>query len=185
MEIILLENVERLGQLGDVVDVRPGYARNFLIPQGKARYATAENLKEVEARRAELEKQAAANLAAAEARCAPLRDLAVTIPVETNADGNLFGSVGPSEIAAAVAATGCDLERREVRLPDGPLQTPGLHLVTVHIAEGVETQLQVTVEPSGMVAVDPEDTEEVAPEAAAEPAPAEMPEAPAETEKDA
>lgn len=159
MEIILLENVERLGLLGDVVDVRPGYARNYLIPTGKARYATEENLKEVLARRDELERQAEETLAAAKERCESLHGLAVTVPVETNAGGSLFGSVGPSEIAAAVADTGHELERREIRLPDGPLRTAGLHLVTVHLYAGVEANLQVTVAPSGVVAVAPEDEE--------------------------
>ena len=157
MEIILLEDVERLGQLGDVVTVRPGYARNYLIPSGKARYATEENLAEVRAKRAELEQQAQKLLEAAQARRDALQDFAVTIAVETNPDGNMFGSVGPTEIAAAVCAAGQKLERRELRLPDGPLRSIGLHAVTVHLHVDVEAALQVTVKPSGAVASVQED----------------------------
>ena len=157
MEIILLENVERLGQLGDVVSVRAGYARNHLIPAGKARYATEENLAEVRAKRAKLEQQAQALLEAAQTRRDALQNFAVTVTVEVNPDGKLFGSVGPAEIAAAVGDAGQQLERREIRLPDGPLRTVGTHAVTVHLHVDVETEIQVTVEPSDVVAALAED----------------------------
>ena len=156
MEIILLETVERLGQLGDVVRVRPGYARNYLIPQGKARYATAENLAEVRARRAELERKAQAARTAAEQRRDALAGLAVAVQAETNPDGKLFGSVGATEIARAVSAAGTPLERQEIRLPDGPLRELGEHEITVHLHPEVETAVRVTVE-SGSVVELPED----------------------------
>lgn len=156
MEIILLETVERLGQLGDVVRVRPGYARNYLIPQGKARYATAENLAEVRARREELERKAQDARAAAERRRDALAGFAVAVRVETNPDGKLFGSVGATEIARAVSAAGAPLERQEIRLPDGPLRELGEHEVAVHLHPEVETAVRVTVE-SGSVVELPED----------------------------
>ena len=168
MEIILLETVERLGQLGDVVRVRPGYARNYLIPQGKARYATEENLAEVRARRAELERLAGEALAAAERRRDALAGFAVAVKVETNPDGKLFGSVGATEIARAVSEAGAALERQELRLPDGPLRELGEHEVTVHLHPEVETAVRVTVE-SGSVVRLPDDDEPDA-ETAAEPA---------------
>ena len=167
MEIILLETVERLGQLGDVVRVRPGYARNYLIPQGKARYATAENLAEVRARRAELERLAGEALAAAERRRDALAGFAVAVKVETNPDGKLFGSVGATEIARAVSEAGAALERQELRLPDGPLRELGEHEVTVHLHPEVETAVRVTVE-SGSVVHLPDDEPDA--ETAAEPA---------------
>ena len=182
MEIILLETVERLGQLGDVVRVRPGYARNYLIPQGKARYATAENLAEVRARREELERKAQEARTAAEQRRDALAGLAVAVQAETNPDGKLFGSVGATEIARAVSATGTPLERQEIRLPDGPLRELGEHEITVHLHPEVETAVRVTVE-SGSVVELPEDqpaaeaeteaeTETAAEAAAADAAPA-------------
>ena len=165
MEIILLETVERLGHLGDVVRVRPGYARNYLIPQGKARYATEENLAEVRARREELERKAQELLAAAERRRDALAGFAVAVKVETNPDGKLFGSVGATEIARAASEAGAPLERQEIRLPDGPLRELGEHEVAVHLHPEVETAVRVTVE-SGSVVELPDDDDEPAAEAA-------------------
>ena len=165
MEIILLETVERLGHLGDVVRVRPGYARNYLIPQGKARYATEENLAEVRARREELERKAQELLAAAERRRDALAGFAVAVKVETNPDGKLFGSVGATEIARAASEAGAPLERQEIRLPDGPLRELGEHEVAVHLHPEVETAVRVTVE-SGSVVDLPDDDDEPAAEAA-------------------
>lgn len=180
MEIILLETVERLGHLGDVVRVRPGYARNYLIPQGKARYATEENLAEVRARREELERKAQELLAAAERRRDALAGFAVAVKVETNPDGKLFGSVGATEIARAASEAGAPLERQEIRLPDGPLRELGEHEVAVHLHPEVETAVRVTVE-SGSVVDLPDDDEPAAEETAAEePAAAEAPAAAAE-----
>ena len=171
MEIILLETVERLGHLGDVVRVRPGYARNYLIPQGKARYATEENLAEVRARREELERKAQELLAAAERRRDALAGFAVAVKVETNPDGKLFGSVGATEIARAASEAGAPLERQEIRLPDGPLRELGEHEVAVHLHPEVETAVRVTVE-SGSVVELPDDDEPAAEEALAAAAPA-------------
>ena len=178
MEIILLETVERLGHLGDVVRVRPGYARNYLIPQGKARYATEENLAEVRARREELERKAQELLAAAERRRDALAGFAVAVKVETNPDGKLFGSVGATEIARAASEAGAPLERQEIRLPDGPLRELGEHEVAVHLHPEVETAVRVTVE-SGSVVDLPDDDEPAAEEAptAAAPADGDAPEA--------
>ena len=151
MEVILLEKIERLGSLGDVVRVRPGYARNYLIPAGKAKYATEANLAEVQAQRAELERKALETLSEAEQRKAKLDGFKVTIRVETHQEGKLFGSIGAGEIARSVAEAGGELERHEVRLPDGPLHNLGEHLVTVHLHTDVEATVCVTVESSGEI----------------------------------
>ena len=126
MEVILLQKIENLGGLGDKVNVKPGYGRNFLIPSGKAVVATNANLAQFEARRAELEKQASETLAAAEARKAQIEALTgVSVARKAGEQGRLFGSVGTSDIAAAVTAAGVELNKREVRLPEGPLHTTG------------------------------------------------------------
>jgi len=127
MQVILLSKVENLGSLGDVVNVRPGYARNFLIPYAKAKPATKANMAEFEERRAELEKKAAEELAAAQARADKIgEEASVTIPVKAGAEGKLFGSVGTDEVAAAVnEAFGVEMEKREVRMPEGALRALG------------------------------------------------------------
>jgi large subunit ribosomal protein L9 len=145
MEVILLEKVDNLGQLGDKVVVRSGYGRNFLIPSGRAVAATTENLKAFEARRAELEKQAAERLAAASARKEQLDGLAITIRHRAGDEGRLFGSVGTSDIAEAVAATGVALDRQEVRLPAGPFRVAGEYDVTVHLHADVNATLKLTI----------------------------------------
>ncbi|MCC5856978.1 MAG: 50S ribosomal protein L9 [Ectothiorhodospiraceae bacterium] len=146
MEVILLEKVENLGDLGDKVGVRPGYGRNFLIPQGKAKPATPENIKEFEARRAELERQAAEVLAAAEARKAQLEGLSVTIKAKAGDEGKLFGSVGTTDIAEAVTAAGVALGKHEVRMPDGPLRATGEYEIQLHLHTDVDTLVTVVVE---------------------------------------
>lgn len=151
MEIILLEKIERLGTLGDVVRVRPGYARNYLIPAGKAKYATEANLAEVQAHREELERKALETLSEAEQRKAKLDGFKVTIMAETHQEGKLFGSVGAGEIARSVTEAGGELERHEIRLPDGPLRSLGEHPVTVHLHSDVEATVWVTVESSGEI----------------------------------
>lgn len=146
MEVILLQKVENLGNLGDRVKVRPGYGRNYLIPQGKAAPATPENVAAFEARRAELEKQAAEALAAAEARKAAIEKLGgVTIAAKTGEEGKLFGSVGTVDIAEALTAAGVEVERREVRLPEGPIRVAGEHEVEIHLHTDVNVSLKVTV----------------------------------------
>jgi large subunit ribosomal protein L9 len=145
MEVILLEKVDNLGQLGDKVVVKSGYGRNFLIPSGRAVSATAANLKAFEARRAELERQAAERLAEANARKEKLDGLAITIRHRAGDEGRLFGSVGTSDIADAVTATGVALERQEVRLPAGPFRVAGEHDVMVHLHADVDATLKLTI----------------------------------------
>ncbi len=147
MEVILLEKVDNLGGLGDKVNVKSGYGRNFLIPTGKAVTATKGNLAEFEARRAELEKQAAEMLAAAEARKAVLESLTVTIERKAGDEGRLFGSVGTADIAAATEEAGGTLEKREVRLPEGPFHATGEFEVEVHLHSDVNATLKVVIKP--------------------------------------
>ena len=148
MEVILLEKVKNLGSLGDQVKVRPGYGRNYLVPQGKALPATKENVAVFEARRAELEQHQSDRLAAAQARAARLADLTVVIARKASGEGKLFGSVGAADIADAVkSAAGIDLHRQEIRLPAGPLRQTGEFTVTTHLYTDVDTELKVTVVP--------------------------------------
>ncbi|HHJ16088.1 MAG TPA: 50S ribosomal protein L9 [Gammaproteobacteria bacterium] len=146
MEVILLEKVENLGNLGDRVNVKPGYGRNFLIPGGKATPATEEHIKAFEARRAELEKAAADSLAAAEARREQLAELSITIQARAGEEGKLFGSVGTADIAEAVTATGVTLERHEVRLPEGAFRQLGEYAVQIHLHTDVNTEIALTIE---------------------------------------
>jgi len=146
MEVILLEKVENLGNLGDRVNVKPGYGRNFLIPSGKATPATEEHIKAFEERRAELEKTAADVLASAEARRDQLADMSVKIAAKAGEEGKLFGSVGTSDIAEAVVAAGVIIERHEVRLPEGAFRQIGEYQVSVHLHSDVNTEILVIVE---------------------------------------
>ncbi len=146
MEVILLEKVENLGNLGDRVNVKAGYGRNFLIPGGKATPATEEHIKAFEARRAELEKAAAEQLAAAEARREKLDGLRVTIKAKAGEEGKLFGSVGTTDIAEAVTAAGIAIERHEVRMPQGAFRQVGEYPVDVHLHTDVNTEITVVVE---------------------------------------
>lgn len=145
MEVILLKKVDNLGGLGDRVKVSPGYGRNYLIPQGLAKPANAENIAEFEARRAELEKEAAEALAAAEARKEKLDGLTVTITAKSGGEGKLFGSIGTVDIAEAVTAAGHELERKEVRMPEGPIRTTGEHEVDVHLHTDVNATVKIVV----------------------------------------
>jgi len=145
MEVILLQKVENLGNLGDKVKVRAGYGRNFLIPQGKAKPATATNVAEFEKRRAELEKQAADMLAAALARKAGLDGKSVTINAKAGQEGKLFGSVGTVDIAEALTSAGLKVERKEVRMPQGPIRMAGEHKVEIHLHTDVNVEVTITV----------------------------------------
>ncbi len=145
MEIILLEKVTNLGNLGDKVNVKGGYARNFLLPQGKATMATAENVAAFEARRAELEKQAADKKANAEARAQELSELEVTITATAGDEGKLFGSIGTHDIADALTASGIEVAKSEVRLPNGTIRHVGEYDVTVHLHTDVEATVRVVV----------------------------------------
>ena len=141
MQVILMERLANLGNLGDVVKVKDGYARNFLIPQGKAKRATDENLKAFEARRAELEKAQAAALAQAQERGAKLDGLTLQITQKAGVDGRLFGSVTNYDIVDALKAQGFEVERAQVRMPTGPLKQVGDY----HLQIALHTDVVVTV----------------------------------------
>ncbi|MGB6605605.1 MAG: 50S ribosomal protein L9 [Steroidobacteraceae bacterium] len=145
MQVILLQKVANLGNIGDRVKVRSGYGRNFLLPQGKATLATAENIARFEARREELERLAREHLASAGDRAAALKDFKVTIPAKAGTEGKLFGSIGTSDIAEAVSRAGFKIERSEVRLPSGPLRALGDHLVSLHLHADVDVPLTVSI----------------------------------------
>jgi large subunit ribosomal protein L9 len=145
MQVILLEKVENLGNLGDKVKVRAGYGRNFLIPKGKATPATAANIARFEERRAELEKTAAEALAAAQARKATLDGLTVTVAAKAGDEGKLFGSIGTSDIAHAVTEAGQAVERHEVRLPEGPFRALGEFDVELHLHTDVNATIKLII----------------------------------------
>ena len=145
MDIILLEKVANLGALGDRIKVKPGYARNFLIPKGKATEATPANLARFEARRAELERVATEALAKAKARAAQLAELIVTLSVKTGSEGRLFGSVGTADIADAVSAAGIELDKHEVKLPAGPIRQIGEYDVDIHLHGEIKAQIRVNI----------------------------------------
>ncbi|HEY8518507.1 MAG TPA: 50S ribosomal protein L9 [Gammaproteobacteria bacterium] len=147
MEVILLEKVENLGSIGDRVRVKSGFARNYLLPKGKATLATPENVAKFEARRAELEAKAAAELAAAKARAEKLAGQVLRIKAQAGSEGKLFGSIGTIDIAEACAALGVEVERSEVRLPNGPLRVVGEHEVEIHLHSEVDVTVTVIVEP--------------------------------------
>ncbi len=143
MNVILLDNVENLGNIGDLVTVKPGYGRNYLLPTGKAALATKVNIGEIEARRAELEKHAAEELAAATARAELVSGMELVIPANVGAEGKLFGSVGPIDIAEAFEKVGVEVARSEIRMPDGPIHEVGDFSVGLHLH--VEINVDVTV----------------------------------------
>lgn len=147
MDVILLSKVENLGALGDKVSVRSGYARNYLIPQGKAKFATAENLAEFEARRAELEAQAKEILAQAEARKAKLDGVIITIAAKEASEGKLFGSVNNFEVLEALTAAGHEVEKRELRMPDGAFRTLGEFEVELHLHSDVNALITIKIVP--------------------------------------
>lgn len=145
MQVILLEKVANLGQLGDVVKVKDGYGRNFLIPQGKAKRATEANLKEFEVRRAELEAKQAQILADAQVRAGKLEGAVVTIEQKAGVDGRLFGSVTNVDIAEAVTGSGVEIKRHEVRLPNGPLKAIGEYELEIALHHDVVVPVKIVV----------------------------------------
>ena len=145
MNVILLESVENLGGIGDVVKVKPGYGRNFLLPQGKAALATAENMKQIDARRADLEKAAAEELVKANARAKAINGVELVIPANAGSEDKLFGSVGPIDIAEALAAIQVEVERSEIRMPDGPIHELGEYKIGVHLHGNVNAEVTVRV----------------------------------------
>jgi large subunit ribosomal protein L9 len=145
MQVILLEKVQNVGDLGQVVKVKPGFARNFLIPQGKAKRATPENLKLLEERRADLEKTAADKLALAQERAGKLEGITIQITQKAGVDGRLFGSVTNVDIVETLAGQGYEIEKAMIRMPAGPLKQVGEYPLTVALHADVTAQITVSV----------------------------------------
>ncbi len=147
MELILLEKVQKLGDLGDKVNVKPGYGRNYLVPKGMAVSATPENIAAFETRRTELEKVALVKLTSAKDRSVGLEGFAITLTANASEEGKLYGSIGPREIADAVTAAGPQLEKSEVVMGEGPIRFTGEHEVILNLHADVDTHIKVTVNP--------------------------------------
>ena len=146
MEIILLEKIANLGAMGEKVNVKPGYGRNYLIPKGKAAPATADNIAEYEARRVDLEKAAAEALAAAGVRRDALLEKVITIVSKAGEEGKLFGSIGTADIASVISEQLVTVERNEVRLPDGAFRTIGEHEVQIQLHTDVNVAVKLVIE---------------------------------------
>ena len=145
MNVILLDNVENLGGIGDLVSVKAGYGRNYLLPQGKAALATNENITEFEARRADLEKAAAEDLTAAKAREELIQGMELVISANVGPEGKLFGSVGPIDIAEAFSKVGVEVQRSEIRMADGPIHEVGEFKIGVHLHTDINVEVSVNV----------------------------------------
>lgn len=147
MEVILLEKIRRLGDLGQKVRVRAGFGRNFLIPQGKAVLATPDNVAKFEAQKAELEKVNAESLSVASARAEKLNALTITIKRKAGEEGKLYGSVGTSDISEAATEAGVELHKHEVKLPDGPFRTLGEFDVDLNLHADVDSKIKLIIAP--------------------------------------
>lgn len=147
MNVILLDNVENLGKIGDLVKVKPGYGRNYLLPQGKAALATDANIKQIDVRRAELEKAAAVDLVAAKTRAESISGMELVIQANAGSEDKLFGSVGPIDIADAFEKVQVEVQRSEIRMPDGPIHELGEFPVSVHLHPEVNAEITVRVIP--------------------------------------
>ncbi len=147
MDVILLQKVRKLGGVGDKVHVKPGYARNYLIPGGRAVFATPENIERVAAQRAELEKAAAEMLKVAEGRAEKLKSLQVSLAAQASEEGKLYGSVGVRELADAITAAGVDVEKQEVRLPEGPIHYVGNYEIALQLHSDVTVIVPVAIVP--------------------------------------
>ncbi len=145
MEVILFEKIDRLGGIGDLVNVKAGFARNFLLPQGKAKVATDANKAEIESRRAEFEKMAADSIAEAEKRREQIEALTVEITAKSGTEGKLFGSIGNIDIANALTEKGVEVAKRDVRLPDGPIRQAGEYEVTLHLHTDVDAVAKIII----------------------------------------
>ena len=145
MNVILLDKVENLGDIGDLVTVKPGFGRNYLLPQGKAALATKDKIAEVEARRAELEKAAATELAAAKDRAKLVDGMELVIPANAGEEGKLFGSVGPIDICEAFSKVGVEVERSEIRMPDGPIHELGDFAIGLHLHADINVDVSLKV----------------------------------------
>lgn len=146
MDVILLEKVENVGGIGDQVKVKPGFARNYLLPQGKATLATPENIAKFEARRAELEAKAQGELENARARAAKLEGIVLTLKANAGPEGKLFGSIGTIDITTALEGLDIEVERSEIRLPEGPLRVVGEHEIELHLHSDVSVAVKVVIE---------------------------------------
>ena len=147
MQVILVQNMGNLGKLGDTVNVKPGYARNYLLPQGIARTATPENIREIEAKRAELERVEHEKLEAARKRQEALDGRRITVRARVGTENKLFGSVSAGDIADALTADGVEVEKRELNLPEGPLREVGEFQIGVHVYSDLNATVTVVVEP--------------------------------------
>jgi large subunit ribosomal protein L9 len=145
MNVILLDKVENLGSIGDLVTVKAGYGRNFLLPSGKAALATKANLAEFEVRRAELEQHAAQELSAAQDRATLVKGMELVIPANVGTEGKLFGSIGPIDISEAFGKVGVEVARSEIRMPHGPIHEIGEFAVGLHLHSDVDVQVTVRV----------------------------------------
>lgn len=151
MQVILLEKVQNVGELGDTVKVKPGYARNYLVPQGKAVPATPQHVAEFEEKRAELERQQAEVLAAAKTRAEALQGRTLSVVCKAGDEGRLFGSVGTQDIAEAAASAGLELSRNEIRLPKEFIRQVGEYEINVHLHTDVDATLMLDVVAEGSV----------------------------------
>lgn len=145
MQVILLEKVRNLGNLGDKVNVKPGYGRNFLIPQNKAVFVTEKSIAHFNERRADLEKKAKTDLAKAEQRAAKMNDITIVIAAQASDEGKLYGSVGPNEVKDALVAQSVDVSKREIVMPEGPLHSIGQYIVEIHVHSDVIANLQLEI----------------------------------------
>ena len=145
MDVILLEKVGKLGALGDRVNVKSGYGRNYLIPNGKAALATAQNIKELEKKKEELEKRAAEQLEAAKSRGDLIKGMSLTISANVESEGKLYGSVGPVDIVDAFEKVGVSVERSEIRMPDGPIREVGESEINLHFHSDVDIPITLNV----------------------------------------
>ena len=148
MNVVLLDNVENLGNIGDLVKVKPGYGRNFLIPQGKAALATPENMKAIEVRRAELEKAASEDLSAAKNRAEAIKGTELVISANAGSEDKLFGSVGPIDIVDALEKIQIQVERSEIRMPDGPIHELGEFQIGIHLHSEINAEILLRVVPA-------------------------------------
>jgi len=147
MNVILLDKVENLGAVGDLVTVKSGYGRNYLIPSGKAALATPANIKEIELRRDELEKQAAQELSNAESRAELIKGMELIIPANVTAEEKLYGSVGPVDITNGFEKVGVEISKSEIRMPDGPIQEIGEFNIDVHLHADIDVEIKIIVVP--------------------------------------
>ena len=145
MQVILLEKIDKLGELGELVDVKSGFARNFLLPQRKAEPATKDTIEAFEQRRAELEKAQAEAYSSAQARAEKLEGAVITVTSKAGTEGKLFGSIGTEDIRSAVSEAIVAVEKKEIRMPDGPLRTIGEHEIALHLHADVDATITVQV----------------------------------------